>query len=231
LLAMLVVLILFCFISRNEWMPGYRYELPFVPLIMVFSATGIGKILFGNGKEWNAMRHKKVVSFAMLFFFGMFLVFRFNDLRKTGNKFSEQLHRAHIPLGMWLKTHAPENASYASWDMGAVPYYSGLPRIIDINTEGLLNTHTTLKGYDIDHVFSQNPSFLVLPPNTPNVRPRDILDFYSHEQLDKNYEFLFSITFDTDYILHVYKHRDIALSDIALEEGKNIAERSRMDLD
>ena len=135
-----------------------------------------------------------------------------------------------MPLGKWLKRHAPANASYASWDMGAVPYFSGLHTIVDINREGLLNTHTTHNGYNIDRLISLNPSFLVLPPNTTYVRPKDILEFYAHPKLQQNYEFLFEIAFTRDYILHVYKHKNVMLTDLAVKEAKDMAKESKQDL-
>jgi hypothetical protein len=207
-------------------MPGHRYELPFVPLLMIFFAAGFGKVLFSDLKLWNARINTRVVPIAVLFFFGGLMIARFNDLRKTGNEFGKKLNRAHVPFGKWLKLHAPENASYASWDMGAVPYFSGLNSIIDINMEGLLNPYTVHKGYDIDRLLSLNASFLVLPPNTAYVKPRDILDFYTNPRLQKNYDFLFSIAFDRDYVLHVYKHKNVILTDVAVREAKDIATQS-----
>lgn len=231
LLIMMTLLILFCFAARNEWMPGFRYELPFVPLLIVFFAVGVKKMLFDEGGRFGSLMQSRVTRFSALFFLGIFLLYDFNYMRKTGNAFSDQLHRAHVPLGKWLKKYAPQNASYASWDMGAVPYYSQLPNIIDINSEGLLNPHTTFRGYDVNHLISSNPSFLVLPPNTSYVRPKVILDFYSHEKLTKDYEFLFTIAFTEEYLLNVYRHRNIVLSDAALKEGRRIAERSGNDVD
>jgi hypothetical protein len=115
--------------------------------------------------------------------------------------------------------------------MGAIPYYSELPHIIDINSEGLLNTHTTRKGYDVGHLLSSNPSFLVLPPNSSYTRPREILAFYSHKKFLSDYNFLFSICFIGEYVLHVYIHKDVTLHDVALEEGYRIAEESKKMLD
>lgn len=226
---MMITLIAFCFAARNEWMPGFRYELPFVPLLMLFFAAGINKIVYVDLKELSPPWKIRITRFGCMLFLGLFMIYPFNDLRKTGNRFSEQLHRAHIPLGKWLKHHAPKDASYASWDMGAVPYYSQLPHIIDINSEGLLNLHTTFHGYDVDNFLSQNPSFLILPPNTSYIRPKEILDFYSNKKFDTDYEFLFSFAFTKDYLLNVYKNRKVVLSDAALIEGKYLAQKSMSD--
>lgn len=230
LLAILVTLILFCYLARCEWMPGHRYELPIVPVLMIFFAAGIDDISYSAIRRFNTNRYKKIIPFCFILFFGGFLMSRFNDLRKTGNEFAKQLNRAHVPFGKWLRLHAPANASYASWDMGAVPYFSGLHTIIDINSEGLLNPQTTHKGYNIDGLLSLKPSFLVLPPNTSYVRPKDILSFYSNPKLQQNYEYLFAVAFNRDYILHVYKHKDVMLTELAVEQAHNIAKESKGDL-
>jgi hypothetical protein len=222
------VLIGFCFIARNEWMPGYRYELPFVPFLMVLFAIGASQIPGIDITQTSVGWRPRIMRFAFLFFLGIFLIYPFNDLRKESDSFSQQLRRAHIPLGAWFKKHAPPDASYASWDMGAVPYFSGFSKIIDINSEGLLNTYTTFKGYNVDYLISQSPSFLVLPPNTSYVRPRDILDFYTHEKLNRDYEFLFSVYFTKDYLLNVYKHRDVKIDDAAIQEGRQLSQKSML---
>lgn len=38
---------------------------------------------------------------------------------------------AHIPLGIWLRTHAPSTFRAAVTDIGGLGYYSGLP-ILDL---------------------------------------------------------------------------------------------------
>lgn len=231
LVLLMFVLMGFSFAARNEWMPGHRYELPFVPLLMIFFATGINHILSFRLTTRDSGIPQPVLRFFVLFFLILFQAHPYIELAKKGNKLSRQLNRAHVPFGKWLKEHAPPNASYASWDMGAIPFYSELPHIIDINSEGLLNVQTTQGGYDVGKLLSGNPSFLVLPPNTSYTRPREILDFYTHPKLLSDYEFLFSISFIEEYVLNVYIHKDVRLHDLALKEGLRIADESRQMLD
>ena len=228
---LMFVLMGFSFAARNEWMPGHRYELPFVPLLMVFFAAGINHILSYRLTPGDSGLPKPLLRFSVLFFLILFQAHPFIELGKKGNKLSRQLNRAHVPFGKWLKEHANPGASYASWDMGAIPYYSELPHIIDINSEGLLNVQTTQGGYDVGKLLSGNPSFLVLPPNTSYTRPREILDFYTHPKLLSDYEFLFCISFIEEYVLNVYIHKDVRLHDLARKEGLRIADESRQMLD
>lgn len=227
LLSLMLLLLAFSYAARNEWMPGYRYELPFVPFLIVFFMMGIGRVLNPAFLDPVFGRRHRIIRFAAMFFLGIFLLYPYNELRLTGDAFSRQLHAAHIPLGKWLNKYAPPNASYASWDMGATPYFSGLDKVIDINSEGLLNPHTTHKGYDVDFLISQNPSFLVLPPNTDYVQPPDILRFYSMKKLQTDYEYLFSVSFTDQYLLKVYKDKKVKLSPEALKEGMHIAAQSK----
>lgn len=67
LLSIMVLLILFCFAARNEWMPGFRYELPFVPLLMLFFAAGLIRILYSNVIEPGSRWKTHVVQFATMF--------------------------------------------------------------------------------------------------------------------------------------------------------------------
>ena len=231
LMLLMFVLMGFSFAARNEWMPGHRYELPFVPLLIIFFAAGINHILSFGLTTRDAAISKPLLRFSVLFFLILFQAHPYIELGKKGNKLSRQLNRAHVPFGKWLKEHANHDASYASWDMGAIPFYSELPHIIDINSEGLLNVQTTQGGYDVGKLLSSNPSFLVLPPNTSYTRPREILDFYTHPKLLSDYEFLFSISFIEEYVLNVYIHKDVRLHDLALKEGLRIADESRQMLD
>ncbi|MBO9573402.1 MAG: hypothetical protein J7497_14525, partial [Chitinophagaceae bacterium] len=227
---LLLMLLAFCWLARFEWMPGHRYELPFTPLLMIFFAAGLPKILFNDLNKWKVRMSTRFVPLIVLVFFGVFMLSRFNDLRKKGNDFAGQLNRAHVQLGKWFKANVPASSSYASWDMGAVPYFSGMNTIIDINLEGLLNPYTAHHGYDIDRLLALQPDFLVLPPNTSYVKPRDILDFYTNPRLKENYDYLFPVYFDRDYILHVYKHKNVNLTNAAMQNANNITASSHREV-
>jgi len=114
--------------------------------------------------------------------------------------------------------------------MGAVPYYSELPSIIDIHPEGLLSLYTTHKGYNVDYFLSLDPSFVVLPKkkelNTNISRYDGIYRFYSNEKFKKKYEFLFSLAFNKNYFLYVYKNKKVNIPQSAIQEGKIISKNS-----
>ena len=223
-----LLLFSFSFAARNEWMPGHRYELPFVPALIIFFAVGIHKLNVSLKEKIAFSTASNGAAFGMTLIPGFLLLFQVQTLKEKGDYFTERLNRAHVPLGKWLQKYAPPDARYASWDMGAVPYYSRIPHIIDINAEGLLNTHTTRFGYNIDHLMSYEPDFLVLPPDNSYSTPYNIRHFYCHEKVQKEYEFLFAVAFDKDYLMNVYRHRKVPLGDEALIEGRTMAITSLM---
>ena len=222
-----LVLFAFGFASKREWMSGFRYELPAIPFLVALSAVSLCAF-DGNTKEnrrnipWNAQ------TLLLLLFVAALQLLPTHDFRAK-KRYTDDLTRCHIALGKWLREFAPSDSSYASWDMGAVPYFSHLPTIVEIHTEGLLDVHTTHVGYDIDRFLSLRPSFIVLPK-----RPADsarqlggIMGFYSHVVFKEQYQHLFTMALRPDYFLEVHKRADIPLTAEALSEGERIAAESR----
>jgi len=224
----LVVLFGFCFAPRREWMPGFRYELPLVPILVCFVSLGIGRLFAQNGGWDEVSWDERMRRYGLVGCLGGFILFAATGLHQEV-RYSTNLERAHVALGKWLHTYAPGDASYAGWDMGAVPFYSELPSIIDIHPEGILNTDTTHRGYDVAHTLSLKPSFLVLPTEPRDgVYPQGSMSrFYLSPVLGNEYGFLCSVYFTTDYVLTVYKRKDVPISGRGLDEARLLQKRSR----
>ena len=221
----LFTLLAFSFASKTEWMPGFRYELPFVPILLLFFAVSVSQIIFKNEEIKVANWKLYISNFVFLLFVTMYLLHPTIDLVKS-RYYTDRLNRAHITLAKWLKQYADPNASYASWDMGAVPYYSELPRIIDIHPEGILSTYITHNEYDVNYFLSLNPSFIVLPEYKPMGKMNGMNEFYLNSKFKDAYQLIFSFAFTKDYILAVHKHRDVYIPQSALDEGKRLADQS-----
>lgn len=228
LTAMLIALFAFCFASKREWMPGFRYELPFIPILILFFAACINLLLFHWGK-FGTDRKYSIVKLVLLLCIGIYLLHPTIELQEE-KQYTDRLDKFHVALGKWLKNHAPPNASYAGWDMGAVPYYSQLPQMIETHPEGILSTYITHKGYDIEHLLSLNPSFITLP-YSPNPRatvwnkdsPRK---FYCHKSFWRDYQHLFTFGWEGKPKYMVYKRRNVYISQQAFNEGKKLAAQS-----
>jgi len=221
-----LVLVALSFGSKREWMPGFRYELPWVPILILFFSVAMWKIVGDQNKGTFVISFQSgIARLGLLLCLGIFLLYPAIDLHQN-TKYTDELDRAHATLGKWLREYAPTDASYASWDMGAVPYYSELPLIIEIHPEGILSTYITHVGYDVNYFLSLKPSFIVLPPQPDVVTDQSGFGFYANGYFRDNYELIFSFALRKDYILAVYKHKDVYISQAALEEGRQLADLS-----
>lgn len=239
LTAALILLFAFSFASKREWMPGFRYELPFLPILIIFVSLGIYKVIIDNAEKAALNRKARISRLGVFLCLGLYLFYPTLDLIKLRH-YTDAMTRSHIKLGKWLKQFAPKESSYASWDMGAVPYFSELPLIIDIHPEGILSTHITHKGYDVNYFLSLTPSFIVLPPEPNSIRnicvnkiappESGMYSFYSNTEFRKNYGLLFSFALWKDYTIAVYKHHGIDIPPYALNEIIRSAEQSFLEV-
>jgi len=227
-----VVLVLLSFVSKGEWMPGFRYELPILPIVSIFFAYGISLLISGTRQLSGELRRLYAGAAGLLFLITVYILSPAPQL-STYRLYGTALNKAHIALGKWIDKHMPKDGSLAAWDMGALPYYSNLPVIHEIHPVGLLSASTTHNGYDPDHILSLEPSIIVLPPR-PEHMPKDfernpnyqILTFYTKKKFMENYDHVFSFAFAVDYVLDVYKRSDIPISQRALKEGWALGEHS-----
>jgi hypothetical protein len=219
------------FASSTEWMPGYRYEVPAVPLLVVFAALGVREITgrFRLPKRPVGYRAAAAGMFALL----MFSVSTATPALANRRLDWESLERAHIALGLWLSGLSPSATGYASWDMGAVPFYSRIGRIIDIYPRGILNAYTTHHTYDVEDILAQEPSIVVLPPPANSPLSGTYFsdagftrDFYASPTFGRDYRCLFAVSGQRDYVLMVYASHDLVLSAGQLSKGLDLAQVS-----
>lgn len=211
--------------SRREWMPGFRYVVPSIPFFVAVAAASLDAVPQSTNakiQKWVAMQSVSI----LLVICCLHLVPAHACREMKG--YARQLDKCHVAFGRWLRLHAPTEASFAGWDMGAIPYFSQLPSAIDIHPEGLLDSHTTHAGYDPARFLALEPSFLVLPQKrVADDRPaRGIQAFYVDPRLSEHYRHLFTLTFRADYLLEVYARNTVPLSSEAMLEGQRIARTS-----
>lgn len=210
----LALLVLLSALSiRREWMPGFRYELPFLAILVALGAWALHDLAPPSPRA--------VLPLLLAFLYLASPAVPLEDARELGG----DLGRSHIALGLWLREHAPADASFAGWDMGAIPYFSRLPTIHDIHPEGLVSAATTREGYDPARVLAQRPAFLVLPTRAEN-RSDGMQAFYSEPALEAEYVEIFALAYRPDDVLHLFVRRDVPLTDEALDEGRRISEES-----
>lgn len=221
----MLALILFSFIPRGEWMPGFRYELPFLPILAVFFSVGLEKMVFSQMIEPRNKWKVNIAQFGALLILGIYLCYPVLSLINEKKKYNAALNRAN-EFGKWFKQFARDGYCYASWDMGVVPYISELPCIIDINPEGLLSTQTTQNKYDVDQFLAQQPNFIVLPEEFPSNKESKLHHFLSNSNFVSNYEFIFSYCIGKEYVFKVYKSSRTTLTQKAMDDARLLSEKS-----
>ena len=209
------------FAARREWMPGFRYELPFAVLVWIAFAGAWVKFIKRRTKVVARALTTAVLAYA--FVPGIFL---FQEVSYT-----DGLNRAHVALGKWLARAGPTGSSLATWDMGALPYFSEFPIIYDVNPEGLLSRETTRGGYRPEYFLEQRPTFFVLYSSAP-ARAAAPAGHWTHRYyespvLAEDYEYLFTFTMRRYYHLRVYVLKNVALAPDDLAAGASLARRSR----
>jgi len=210
------------FLAKREWMPGFRYELPFVAFLAVLAGGAWARVLAGRGRRWPVVG--SVLLAAYLFIPGLFL---FREVTYTA-----RLERAHIALGRWLAAAAPSGSSLATWDMGAVPYFSGFAAAYDINPEGLLSRETTQRGYRPGYFIGRRPTFFILYSSASGgIRAPAgswVWQYYNSAAFHKLYDYLFTFTFRDDYHLRVYALATAPLVPGDVAAGARLARESRV---
>lgn len=218
------VTLLIAFVAKREWMPGYRYEIPFASLLTFLASAGVARSLKTKRRAVVVL-----VTAALALYSYSPAFFLFKDLDYT-----KRLSRAHIALGKWLAAARPADDSLAFWDMGAVPYFSGYRTVYDINPEGLLSPETARGGYNAELFVIKAPAFFVLynaDADRPAAGPRSwAAHFYASRRFNANYVYLFTFTFRPGYNLRVYVRRDVKLKESILDDGRRLAGDSRREL-
>lgn len=183
----LFALFAFSFASKREWMPGFRYELPMIPILAVFTAAGMS-FLFEKTGAGTRMEWLRV---GVLLCAAGFIISPVIPLRKAAKDNAEILSGVHIPTGEWLKRYAPPGSSYAGFDMGAIPYYSEIPRIIEIAPEGILSIETTHLGYDPRRILALKPTFITMPPEAwLAMAESPMREIYASDDFNRDYVLL-----------------------------------------
>ena len=212
------------FVASRQWMPGYRYDLPAAPLVIVLAAPAVVMLLSRLQRGWRAVAVAATLAYLAFPMYGLMLQ----------RNYSDRLEAAHVALGKWLEQWAPEDASFAGIDMGAIPYYSDLPKVIDIHPEGLLDADTAHGGFDARRLMSARPSFVALPYGPPRIVPDEEIpapsgptgDIWASEPFQNEYRYVFTVCWSPTHNMRVYVRSDLQLSAEALAAGYDMARQS-----
>jgi hypothetical protein len=193
----------FMVVPRLEGAPGYRYEVPLLPLLAAATAVALN--------SWTAGRPFLPARRALIVALLLFLFIPIAWLRHPGIYSSTPVE---IAFGKWLAAYAPETR-LAVYDLGAVPYYSGAPWVLDTNAAGPLSPFLG-RQYDAGEVLAWRPEFVVLPPDEGTVA-FPFAGIMSAPGFRRDYAPLFELQGPDGYRMMVWKRREVRLPDGALE--------------
>jgi arabinofuranosyltransferase len=159
-----------------DWMPGYRLALPTTPLILLLAQPQLGGVLndFRRRDTWqtavNSMLIFALVCYSLAPFFYTSRLFH----RVMANQYDMSIYRwamemqtivdgQYVAIGRWLAEHAPEDATVAAANIGAISYLSQL-RVIDMF--GLTSEKIAHQGMSVEWVLAQEPEFIVVESDT-----------------------------------------------------------------
>ena len=193
----------FAVVPRLEGAPGFRYELALLPLAAGAAATGWWRHDAVAPPWRRGLVSIVVVGVLLAPLITLWPPARFSPAPPE------------IAFARWLRAHAP-GSSVGVYDLGAVPYYSAAPRVIDTNPAALLPPFPG-RAYDVGALLGEAPSFLVLPPEEERVPSDPLAAVYDRAAFRRDYQPLFELTSASGYRVVVWKHRAVALNGRALD--------------
>lgn len=174
----LVAAALFAFValavSGADFMIGYRYLVPYLPLLYVCSALGAG--VFAERLRRRDPTSSGLEAEAALLIVAGFACAKWVDYSRERVRPFEELRRRVIAdssqaLGEWLGAHLPQGSLVVTLDIGELGYRSGLP-ILDLSglTDPVLARrpgNLLDRVLDLDYVFGRSPAAFVLISRRP----------------------------------------------------------------
>lgn len=199
--------VVFALMPRLEDGPGFRYEMVLLPLAASGAAAGWR---FG---PWSRHSWKPAMGHVLL---AMFLL---SPIAALWPPARHSPPPEEIAFGRWLRVHAPE-ASVGVYNLGAIPYYSRLPRVLDTNPSGPLSPFP--RGtYDPQAILSQAPTFLLLPPADAVLAHDPLAGIVRAPGLRQEYEPLFDLALGDDYRVAIWKRQEHSLDAAALDDARS----------
>ena len=197
----------FILVPRLEGAPGYRYEVPLLPLLAAAAAIG----LHSATRPLGLRRPFRFTTAALV----LFLLVPMFWLRAPARYSPSPVE---ISLGRWLASYAPD-ARLAVYDLGAIPYFSAAPWVLDTNPTGPLSPFRG-RAYDVDALLAWSPSFVILPPEDAAASADPLARLFSRQAFKRDYVLLFDLEAGDGYRMTVWKRRDAPLGEGALEAAQ-----------
>jgi hypothetical protein len=156
-----VVAVVYSLVYFNfvDWMPGMRYHVVLVGLLLL-PVAHVQNVFFAGAERERSrqswLRFAGAVAAAVLVSTSILA-----DLKKGGKLLEDGNVDCLIPLGKWLREVVPPGGLLAMSDVGAAPYYSRM-RTLDIHTESLTDLHIAQYDFSVDYILGRRPDVVAL---------------------------------------------------------------------
>lgn len=196
-----------CLEIKREWMPGFRYELPMIPLILIL----ISRFWYQYTDENRLIASLGAVLITLL------VATSFPSLRGQ-LIYSAHLYNSHVALGKWIKQQMPNVKTIAGWDAGAIPLFSEVERYVEIHPEGILSPITPHYGYQVEEILSTAPEIILLPLGVENSTDgmSEVLLFAQKN----NYIKLFNVYHTCNYVIQVFYRDRLKIDQTLVDSGR-----------
>ncbi|MFH1372496.1 MAG: hypothetical protein ABII79_01690 [bacterium] len=154
----LLVIYASLYVNFVDWMPGMRYFVPLIPLLLI-AGLPVLRALLPRALSMSYKRelpHLALCTAFVVLNLSFVALLRFDAIR---NETSTQ--ESLVALGEWLRDNVPAETLLAISDVGATPYYSKLATV-DINPKSLTDIHIVKQGWSEEYFFSRRPGIVVL---------------------------------------------------------------------
>jgi len=177
----------------GDWMEGYRFYAPVLPLVAVVVAEG-ARVLGELGRTQTGTL-RQVVWASVVVAWGLALSFNARSQAGRPGGLGKYYDGGLQGLGLWLAENAPPDATLATGFAGIVPCLSQL-RTLDLM--GLNDVHIGHLGrgfhqnYDSHYVLRQEPDYIMLVSTTDLQKEGFVgwigeADLYQHPDFQANY--------------------------------------------
>lgn len=205
------------YLNFVDWMPGMRYDSALVGLF-VLPIAALQRYLPSEWWERGRGDRALAVAVALLVLMGASGLSRVKTVSRIMTQSREE---CLIPLGEWIRSAVPPRSLIAIGDVGAVPYYSGMPTL-DIHRHSLTDARIAKNGFTSDYVIGRQPVVVCLNARGVYSAKMDPLHYamYHSGAFTTQYNFIGTVRhrWYLDRSYWVFVHESVPLSMQALRD-------------
>ena len=197
------------------WYWAYRYAVPIIPIILVFSQFELERLFSAAKKESVLKKALAVLVPALLLFYAIYPLAMFENQVEYGASGSRGTQTNYAN---WFNEYYP-NVTLAFGDIGIIRYYTNLT-LIDV--AGLNNRYIAHHGFSVDYIIQMKPEFVILISQTEdnftslNDPRNEYIALYNSKEFHDHYTLVFKSYVVSGYYYWTYIRNDLTISQEAL---------------